>query len=447
MLTNLILGCIGLILRAAGAGARQRPAPAAIRVLGWVMCAVAAWAAAGAVGAWTPLWLLLLVGLGAALISFFGVGDRPFLKLWADVAAFVAIAEASVPSLSLGGFLIALALILGGGRWLDQLATKFSARARVWSAIAVSVLALTLVGTQAGLAGFIVRRPLCRIAYLTITAPFEAHKVVLATGSVAWLDHAVESDADRPTWGAVFFHGANSDGAHQPAAIAMRRALLEAGFVVLSVDHPGYGQSPTPALDAPGEQWDPLPTATAAVQWLSKQPNVGGIIVVGHSMGCTDVLRLLVAGAKVDGAVLCGAGLKDSSRDEYWYGRFHADRRLPSGSLSREKVQEIRGRYYDNLVLAGQIDSTHPPVLFVRFGLEHENLVATRDQLYQAIPGVKEDWTLEGFTHYLSSFGNLGIVVGNARATGHMADRLRRWRGQLESTGSAGNQDGSSLQP
>jgi hypothetical protein len=67
----------------------------------------------------------------------------------------------------------------------------------------------------------------------------------------------------------------------------------------------------------------------------------------------------------------------------------------------------------------------HAPVLFVRFGIEHPNIVATRDVLYNLIPGRKDIWDLHHSTHYFNAYGAEGLVIGDTRVTRILASRFR----------------------
>lgn len=253
-------------------------------------------------------------------------------------------------------------------------------------------------------------------------------RIVLKTGAIAWLEHPRHKG---PFPGALVFHGSHPDGSDQKAACILRRALLQAGFVVLTIDHPGYGESPVPSSDGGVGVWDPLPTALAAFKTLRSNPDVGRIIAVGHSMGANDVLRLLSVEKQVAGAVVFGAGLPDGkAQDEYWYERFHRDRRMQR-RISRNLVLWIRHRFYDNGHLVQNLPLDHPPIEFVRFGFEHSNIKAKRDRLYEAIPGAKTLWDLSDSTHYFNSIKVGDVIIGDTHVTRLLASRFRLLNAEL----------------
>ena len=81
----------------------------------------------------------------------------------------------------------------------------------------------------------------------------------------------------------------------------------------------------------------------------------------------------------------------------------------------------------NNVYIVLALPADHAPILFTRFGLEWPNLVATRDLLYQAIPGRKTKWDLPNSTHYFSAHRGLDLVVGDARVARRLAARLRQF--------------------
>lgn len=256
----------------------------------------------------------------------------------------------------------------------------------------------------------------------------QGEKVVLSTGATAWLDHP---SGPGPFPGALSFHGAHRLGSNQPAAFVLRRALRAAGFLTLSVDHPGYGETPVPEANDALERWSPLPSVRAASKWLHDRDDISSIYAFGHSMGVTDVLRLLkVEQNRLTGAVLFGGGLPgDEPAEEYWYRRFHSDRRI-KGQVPLRRFREIRDRYNVYYALTALGENTIP-LLFVRFAKEHDNIVQTRDELYELLPRTKAIWDLEGSTHYFSAAGRSRTVIGDTRIMKRLVALFGRLRSCL----------------
>ena len=80
---------------------------------------------------------------------------------------------------------------------------------------------------------------------------------------------AALANPERRVFRLLLTHEAAERNAAELAALPQPpQALLEAGLVVLSVDHPGYGRSPLPSGDAGLAGWDPLPTERAGLAAL-----------------------------------------------------------------------------------------------------------------------------------------------------------------------------------
>ncbi len=449
MTGTILLFTVAIALRILGTLVRIGDHWFPIRMVGWVLCTTAAWMAAGAVGAWFPWWPALALAIVGLLIA-------PKLgrhKLWsgADLIGTILPGLLSIPPVAFGLLAGTAVTMAGIGFAVDALLTRSPQRVRTTIFFGFPCAAFLTVGLmkptavmdnvyllwnlllqQQAPAGDVgsLRNVLfhTQLLHLGLTPAHEAERVVLETGAIAWLEHPAGTG---PFPGAIFFHGNNHDGSRQSSAVIIRRALLEAGFVVLAVDHPGYGQSPLPPLDADIDAWDPLPTSRAAVKMMRTIPGVDRIFVLGHSMGVGDVLRLLKVEPEIAGAVLFGGSLNDpSSQNEYWYERFHTDRRILT-PLSREQVLEIRTRFYNNDHSVQALPPSHPPILFVRFGDEWANIVATRDALYETIPGAKTTWDFVSSTHYFSSWKGADLIFGDTRVTRQLVQRLRLLAAEL----------------
>ncbi len=293
---SMILVALGAVItRWLGEVARGVEAPRAAQLGGWVWAMGSVWLAAALLGAWAPAWPVLpLALLGWASVA---AAPRRLVELTSDVLAAFVFAALAVPALPLlATFGLAL-LVLVGGEALHRLRPRRKIRR---SAIEVGATVAVLLAGYAAACAWAQQdmnpRPIHGLftPSVGVMLPFDpAERVDLDTGAAAWLaePHRPQWGSSGPRRGALVFHGADSDGSHQKAARVLRRALLSAGYMVLLVDHPGYGQSPTPALDAPIEAWDPLPTALAGLRVLTGQLGASRIMIVGHSMGCVDALR------------------------------------------------------------------------------------------------------------------------------------------------------------
>ncbi len=430
-----ILILVALALRLSGASMRSHSRFALGRGLGWLLCALATWLAASAFMPGAPLWTAGLVG---AVVAALAVRDlKPMVALAMDVLLVALAGELAVPWRGwsvMGMMAVACLTVAGIG---DALATRLTRRRPwipwvQWSPVAALTAAVTVAlmldrGTAQQTYTYISRDPSYPLA-ISVGPRSLGRRVALASHAVAWLEQPTVSSASA----AVFFHGAHPDGARQRPACVLRRALLQAGFHVISVDHPGYGASPAPAHDAPIQAWDPMPVAESALELAKSLPGVRHVIVVGHSMGSNEVLRLLDRDRGLAAAVILGAGLSDpSSRDEYWHKRFNTDRRLDPW-VSLDRFIEIRKRYYHRGGLSEGVFPDHPTIYCGQFGFEHRNIVSTREDLYSSLPGRKAVWDLADTTHYLNALAVSDLLLDDTRITRRLADLFAYLRRDIE---------------
>lgn len=426
-----LLAIMAVMLRlSAGALRSARGWP--VRLLGSVLAAIAAWMVAGAAGAWFPLWPVLIVALVAATATVWL--KHGAVPIAADVLVVLLACLLSIPPVPLLRLGLAAAAAAALGLTAD-LGLDHSPRALVPG----MHVAASLVGAGAVLVlGLALAQPwserpnpsaielISLRSGLTPAVMAQTERIVLSNGSVAWLNRPA---GDGPFPGALFFHGRDPQGSKQPAALIARRALLDAGFVVLAIDHPSFGESPHPKPGAPVAAWDPLPTARAAFDALQARPDVtDAIIAVGHSMGAEDVMRLISDGAALDRALLFGGAADEFGREHPEDYETFVRRRRIVGQLPRRLFEQIRACYYHKALTAALMPPSHPPITFVDFGIDWPDVVAKRDRLYAVIPGQKTRRMLEISTHYFSAAHARDLLIGDVRVTRRLRDIFRAAR-------------------
>ncbi len=424
-----VLRIVGSAARSFGGPAKHIDSRAALRTVGWLLCLTATWLAAGAAGCWFPLWPAL-VGSAVGVLAD-PRARHPEFQVAADVLLAGAAGVFSVPTLSPAGIAATILIVATSGFVIDTAVIRIPKRVRK------ALLGISVAAGLVGVAVVVVVRPgevaerarnlKSILPRLAVTPIRGGERILLDGGVVAWLERP---SGRGPFPGALLFHGADPAGSNQVSAYALRRALLHAGFVVLALDHPGYGESRAPASDADAGEWDPLPAGVAALQRLESLPEVDGTIAIGHSMGAVDTLRILGSGSHLAGAVLLGASIRDlNERGDYWYKHFHLYRR-DQRTIPRDLYEQLMARYYSAPASAAALDSDHAPVLFVRFSLEFDSIVDTREALYEMIPGNKAAWVLGGSTHHFSTYEVAGLMVGDSGISRRLAKRLRLFADQ-----------------
>jgi len=433
MFHAVLFGGMGLLLRWLAGAARPIAFHWGLRWASWPVAMLAGWAWVTGGGGWTPIWPMLVLGVvGGVLEPTANAAWRRRGRLIGDIAAVGIAAAAAVRPVEWALMAGAMVVLPAVGLILDWLHARAGPGWRLtgWS------LALASVSLAAGLglgevwynARSILERDPAVVVQGGVLQPPESEQVGLTEESVGWLTLA-EAEGQRP--GAVVFHGADAHGSKQRAAVVLRRALKAAGYDVLAVDHPGFGQTPVPEEVTDPTAWDPVPAARAAAERLRERPKVGPVIAVGHSMGCATVYQLLGEdGPDLAAGVVFGSGVPDPDRDEYWYRRFHEDRGLSEGELEPKTVEVIEKRYYHAPGLLDGMKPDHPPVIFGQFSDEWENIRATRDRVYASIPGRKARWPVQS-NHYFNAYRLYSFMLAATRPGRELTHGLARLRDRL----------------
>jgi len=412
----LRLFLLAMVFRFAGAAALASGWSVLV-VPGWLLSAMAAWFAAAIAGIWVPLWMALAIGAGIGLMGMTGLLRpariyHPLLD-GALIAGFLFLSSAHVSPLPVAA--VGLVYILLGAAG-DRLAGLLPGRLTT----AVPVLPVLLVVLwlwhdrpfDGGLNDQLLAVDKSFPLFLGVGIAHAGERIELGDGQVGW----VMGPAVEPRGGVLVFHGAHPDGAHQHTAFPLQRALVKQGYLVMTLDHRGFGQSRVPTDYQTPEAWDPLPVARLAFARLEgKLADDVPRILVGHSMGNTEVLRALGSPVKADLAMLLGPSYQDGSdRDDYWYERFHADRGMGERRMPREAWRTLHDQY-SNEIFVQALPDAHAPIAFVALGIEWPNALARQQVFWDEIPGEKYLLEVERGTHYLNTFSSRRLIFADVR--------------------------------
>ena len=77
---------------------------------------------------------------------------------------------------------------------------------------------------------------------------------------------------------------------------------------------------------------------------------------------------------------------------------------------------------YQSTSLISTLGEDLPPTYFIKSELENEDFALNSRKLYQAIPGPKSLWVLQGSNHYLNTSGPIrGLILGGVKPARRMA--------------------------
>ena len=193
--------------------------------------------------------------------------------------------------------------------------------------------------------------------------------------------YAVQSP-ERPL--VIFAHGSTASGRRHGATRLLSRRLQQAGFPVLAVDLPGFGESEAPQpLNASFSFVDALVTS-ADYAIVRKLVGPGGFVYAGSSLGAMVALGAGRQTPRARGIVaLGGADTETRYRQggEIWKRRFAAERLSAMEVGSDDATLEVLGDHLVELDVVRQLeDASLPPVLLI-YGERDPSLAAVRSFL------------------------------------------------------------------
>jgi pimeloyl-ACP methyl ester carboxylesterase len=404
MLIDFVGMVLMLLFRATYLGQSYPAVPWYLRLVSGLWLGLALWAAGAVLQTWVPLWQALVLGiafaaLGAAIVRL----TRSNVQFLLDLLAIGAVAGLSVIPVRPAPVALGAVAFATTGWVLDRM-TRRLARPAQQALLAAPLLLVAVLSLKVWQSDDFGTRlwhqdgefPL----RLALVAPAPGRRITLPSGSVAWL---LSNPDAHPRGLAILLHGNHPLASHQPAAVALQGALERSGFDVLSVDHPGYGDSPLPSVQADSSAWDPTIGPKEALAYARSIAEPTRTVVIGHSMGVDSTLQWLRDGADVSGAYVFGGSIDGQGPTEAWVETFKTQRRVPC-CMSPATARSIHDRFYPGANLfAASLPARHPSIYFVRFGIEYPDVAQVRGTLYAAIPAPKTVCDLFGVTHYFNT--------------------------------------------
>jgi pimeloyl-ACP methyl ester carboxylesterase len=404
MLIDLMGMVLVLLFRATYLGQTHPVMPWYLRLVSGLWLGLALWAAGALLQTWVPLWQAVVLGIAfAAIRAAVTRLTRSNVQFLLDLLAIAALAGLSVVPIHPAPVALG-AVAFGTTGWVLDRVTRRLPRIAQQALLAAPLLLVAVLALKVWQSDDFGTRlwhqdgdfPL----RLALVAPAPGRRITLPSGSVAWL---LKNPDAHPLGLAILLHGNHPLASHQPAAVALQGALERSGYDVLSVDHPGYGDSPLPSVQADWRAWDPTIGPKEALAYARSIAEPTRTVVIGHSMGVDSTLQWLRDGADVSGAYVFGGSIDGQGSKDAWVETFKTERRVPC-CLNPGTARSIHDRFYPGANLfAASLPAQHPPVYFVQFGIEYPDVAQVRSALYAAIPAPKAACDLSGVTHYFNT--------------------------------------------
>lgn len=208
--------------------------------------------------------------------------------------------------------------------------------------------------------------------------------------------------------GIVLTHGGTKLGRKLPLYQVLSAQLAQRGYVVLSFDFRGYGESQDPQRFDRPEDFDFIEDVKQAVTYVSSVNGVdpANIYVAGHSFGAGVVIPAGVHDSRVKGIIAIAPGRR--AYELSWApdapGKHYPRQRI-ADDMEIEALRKLSVDFINPILRYVTIDTllefpTHPPVLLLDGALEDPRDLAFLRELYAHVTPPKAYATIAGAEHY-----------------------------------------------
>lgn len=222
----------------------------------------------------------------------------------------------------------------------------------------------------------------------------------------------------------VMVHGGTRRGRRLALYTVAARKLAERGYIVLTIDFRGFGDSERPRRFEAAPDLDFVQDVVAAVDYLAAARHVdpARISAIGHSFGAGVAVAAALRDPRIGRAVSISPGRNTARR---FFGPGAPDPDYPSRRMSRDMGIDppIPRALFDPHLKAYVAEAildhpVHPPVLLVDGAQEAADDLEFLRDVAARMTGPKGYATIPGADHY---FGTRQDQDGSAPATPHDA--------------------------
>lgn len=233
----------------------------------------------------------------------------------------------------------------------------------------------------------------------------------LAVAASLW---GLGDGAERP--GIVLLHGNTPQGRKLPLYRVLAGKLSAKGFLVLTIDFAGSGESEDPFTLGTIEALDRGKDVQAAIDYLKTldELDAGRIYLVGHSGGAGQAFGVGITNPDVDGIVAIGPprrvaerALDPDDREYFWERAKRSRREVQDSEFPSWYTKEIwEGRTLDADIakyLPYFSSEGHKPLLLIDGELESKEDLEFLRNYFQSIGEPKQYVTIADSDHYANT--------------------------------------------
>lgn len=239
-------------------------------------------------------------------------------------------------------------------------------------------------------------------------------------------------DIIRP--GVIIVHGETRLGRELPIYKILAKKLVEKGYIVLTYDRRGIGESDTPQRIDLASSWDEGNDASQAVLFIYSLKNVdkSKIYAIGHSGGARPVMQVGLEDKRIKKIVLIGPSRrieerilnKDAPDREYFWKRNSLNRGLEEPmplDTFLSTVSQYKMLYNKYKV------SDHIPIFLIDGELEsYEDKLYLRNY-FDELGEPKKYYTVNDSDHYLNTTSKSNFILYNSKVIDETVNAIDNW--------------------
>lgn len=240
--------------------------------------------------------------------------------------------------------------------------------------------------------------------------------------------------------GIILLHGANKIGRKAPFYRVLSSRLAEKGYIVLSIDLAGYGESGDPFQFNRLEALDHTKEVSVALDYLKSFGNLDRdrIYIIGHSRGTETALVFGISNDDIKKIVAIGPPQRNCHYCRRWEierqrRKILYDKYLPEW-LTIEVAERINSEKYIDSFIDYFTQEWHKPFLIIdnELNLQGVNNEAYLTNFYMKIKEPKRLSIIKNSDHYSNVFEYKGRVLYNKTAVTGLVNEIDLWLRERE---------------